>query len=57
MVSSNFGGVLDTYIGVRDDLGSKKYENNRPTIDLVDTDSDSAGLGRGRPGLGLGQVG
>ena len=47
MVSSNFGGVLGTYIGVRDDLRSKKYENNRPRIDLVETDSDTAGVAAG----------
>ena len=41
-----------TYIGVQDDLRSKKYENNRPRIDLVETDSDWSGLESGQPDQG-----
>ena len=48
------GGVLGTYIGVQDDLRSKRYKNNRPRIDLVETDSDSSGLESGQPALGPG---
>jgi hypothetical protein len=40
------GGHM-TYIGVQDDLRSKKYQNNRPRIDLVETNSDIADLESG----------
>ena len=52
MVSSYFGGVLGTYIGVQDDQGSESYMENRTRSDLVETDSESAGHTAGRPGLG-----
>ncbi|KAK1670215.1 hypothetical protein QYE76_058374 [Lolium multiflorum] len=42
---------------VQDDLRSRRYKNNRPRLDLVETDSDSAGLGGGRTGPETGPSG